>query len=90
MIPKCKDRRRAAAWCVPRFGKNVASHALNIFGDHSDVYACRQTGFAMLAEDEYAGSNGPRRGRASGGDQRQSAVFINFFDGFRTLMRSRR
>ena len=28
----------------------VASHALNIFGDHSDVYACRQTGFAMLAE----------------------------------------
>ncbi|MBR2454210.1 MAG: pyruvate:ferredoxin (flavodoxin) oxidoreductase, partial [Clostridia bacterium] len=27
----------------------VASHALNIFGDHSDVYACRQTGFAMLA-----------------------------------------
>lgn len=28
----------------------VTSHALNIFGDHSDVYACRQTGFAMLAE----------------------------------------
>ena len=28
----------------------VASHALNIFGDHSDVYACRQTGFAMMAE----------------------------------------
>ena len=27
----------------------VASHALNIFGDHSDVYACRQTGFAMMA-----------------------------------------
>ena len=30
--------------------RNVASHALNIFGEHSDVYACRQTGFAMLAE----------------------------------------
>ena len=28
----------------------VATHALNIFGDHSDVYACRQTGFAMLCE----------------------------------------
>ncbi len=28
----------------------VASHALNIFGDHSDVYACRQTGYAMLCE----------------------------------------
>ena len=30
--------------------RTVASHALNIFGDHSDVMACRQTGFAMLAE----------------------------------------
>ncbi len=28
--------------------RTVSSHALNIFGDHSDVYACRQTGFAML------------------------------------------
>ncbi len=28
--------------------RTVATHALNIFGDHSDVYACRQTGFAML------------------------------------------
>ena len=31
--------------------RTVASHALNIFGDHSDVYACRQTGFAMLAAE---------------------------------------
>ena len=30
--------------------RTVSTHALNIFGDHSDVYACRQTGFAMLAE----------------------------------------
>ncbi len=30
--------------------RTVATHALSIFGDHSDVYACRQTGFAMLAE----------------------------------------
>ena len=30
--------------------RTLATHALNIFGDHSDVYACRQTGFAMLAE----------------------------------------
>ena len=30
--------------------RTVSSHALNIFGDHSDVYACRQTGFAMLCE----------------------------------------
>src|SRR5674476_3965 len=30
--------------------RTIATHALSIFGDHSDVYACRQTGFAMLAE----------------------------------------
>ena len=30
--------------------RTVSTHALNIFGDHSDVYACRQTGFAMLCE----------------------------------------
>ena len=41
--------------------RTVASHALNIFGDHSDVYACRQTGFAMLCRDQPAGSHGPRR-----------------------------
>ncbi len=35
--------------------RTVATHALNIFGDHSDVYACRQTGYAMLC------SNSPRR-----------------------------
>ena len=39
----------------------VATHALNIFGDHSDVMACRQTGFAMLAEGNVAGGHGPRR-----------------------------
>ena len=32
--------------------RTVASHALNIFGDHSDVMACRQTGFAMLCEND--------------------------------------
>ena len=35
--------------------RTVATHALNIFGDHSDVYACRQTGFAMLAESNPQG-----------------------------------
>ena len=40
--------------------RTVSTHALNIFGDHSDVYACRQTGFAMLAE-----TNPQEIGRAS-------------------------
>ena len=61
----------------------VASHALNIFGDHSDVYACRQTGFAMLAE-----SNG-QEVMDLGAVAHLSTIkgrvpFLNFFDGFRT------
>ena len=61
----------------------VASHALNIFGDHSDVYACRQTGFAMLAETN------PQEIMDLGAVAHLSAIkgrvpFINFFDGFRT------
>ena len=61
----------------------VASHALNIFGDHSDVYACRQTGFAMMAE-----SNGQEvmdLGAVSHLATIKGRVpFLNFFDGFRT------
>ncbi len=61
----------------------VASQALNIFGDHSDVYACRQTGFAMLAETNTqevmdlgaVAHLATIKGRVP---------FINFFDGFRT------
>lgn len=61
----------------------VASHALNIFGDHSDVYACRQTGFAMLAETN------PQEVMDIGAVAHLAAIegrvpFINFFDGFRT------
>ena len=61
----------------------VASHALNIFGDHSDVYACRQAGFAMLAETN------PQEVMDLAAVAHLSAIkgrvpFINFFDGFRT------
>ena len=61
----------------------VASHALNIFGDHSDVYACRQTGFAMLAETN------PQEIMDLGAVAHLATIkgrvpFINFFDGFRT------
>ena len=61
----------------------VASHALNIFGDHSDVYACRQTGFAMMA-----GSN-PQEVMDLGAVAHLATIkgrvpFVNFFDGFRT------
>ncbi len=61
----------------------VSSHALNIFGDHSDVYACRQTGFAMLAETN------PQEVMDLAAVAHLAAIegrvpFINFFDGFRT------
>ncbi len=61
----------------------VASHALNIYGDHSDVYACRQTGFAMLC------SQNPQEVMDLGAVAHLSAIkgrvpFLHFFDGFRT------
>lgn len=63
--------------------RTVATHALNIFGDHSDVYACRQTGFAMLAETN------PQEVMDLSPVAHLAAIegkvpFINFFDGFRT------
>ena len=61
----------------------VASHALNIFGDHSDVMACRQTGYAMLC------SNNPQEVMDLGAIAHLSTIkgkvpFLHFFDGFRT------
>ena len=63
--------------------RTVASHALNIFGDHSDVYACRQVGFAMLAETnvQEVMDLSPVAHLAS---IEGRVPFINFFDGFRT------
>ena len=63
--------------------RTVATHALNIFGDHSDVMACRQTGFAMLAEGNV------QEVMDLGAVAHLAAIkgrvpFLNFFDGFRT------
>ena len=61
----------------------LASHALSIFGDHSDVYACRQTGVAMLCESsvqEVMDLTPVAHLAAIKG----KVPFINFFDGFRT------
>ena len=61
----------------------LASHALSIFGDHQDVMACRQTGFAMLS------SCNPQEAMDLGAVAHLSTVkarvpFVHFFDGFRT------
>ncbi len=63
--------------------RTVASHALNIFGDHSDVYACRQTGYGMLC------ANSPQEVMDLGAVAHLAAIkgkvpFLHFFDGFRT------
>jgi len=63
--------------------RTVATHALSIFGDHSDIYACRQTGYAMLA------SNSPQEVMDLGAVAHLAAIrgrvpFLHFFDGFRT------
>ena len=63
--------------------RTVAAQALNIFGDHSDVYSCRQTGFAMLCETN------PQEVMDLGAVAHLASIegrvpFINFFDGFRT------
>ena len=61
----------------------LAAHALNIFGDHQDVMACRQTGFAMLA------SGSVQEVMDLGGVAHLASIksrvpFLHFFDGFRT------
>ena len=63
--------------------RTLATHALNIFGDHSDVYGCRMTGFAMLAEGNV------QEVMDLGAVAHLAAIkgrvpFLNFFDGFRT------
>ncbi len=63
--------------------RTVSTQALNIFGDHSDVYACRQTGFAMLCETN------PQEVMDLSAVAHLASIegrvpFLNFFDGFRT------
>nr|MBD5377896.1 pyruvate:ferredoxin (flavodoxin) oxidoreductase [Bacteroides sp.] len=63
--------------------RTLASHALSIFGDHQDVMACRQTGFAMLAEGSVQEVM-DLSAVAHLATLRSRVPFLNFFDGFRT------
>ena len=63
--------------------RSVATHALSIFGDHSDVMSCRQTGFAMLAST-CPQEAGDMAAIAQMSSLRAKVPFIHFFDGFRT------
>lgn len=84
MIPNMYKIAGELLSCVIQVSaRTLATHALSIFGDHADVYACRQTGFAMLAETNPqeimdltpVAHLATLKGRVP---------FINFFDGFRT------
>ena len=61
----------------------LASHALSIFGDHQDVMACRQTGFAMLASGSVQEAQ-DMAAVAHLSTIKSSIPFLHFFDGFRT------
>ncbi len=63
--------------------RTLASHALCIFGDHQDVMACRQTGFAMLCEGSVQEVM-DLAGVAHLSTIKSRVPFVNFFDGFRT------
>ena len=84
MIPNMyKIAGELTAYCMHVSARTVATHALSIFGDHSDVMACRQTGFAMLA----SGSVQEAHDMACIGQAaslKSRVPFLHFFDGFRT------
>jgi len=84
MIPNMfKIAGELTSFCMHVSARTVATHALSIFGDHSDVMACRQTGFAMLA----SGSVQEAHDFAAIGQLatlRARVPFLHFFDGFRT------
>ena len=78
-----QDRRRAHAHGLSCFGAHLATHALSIFGDHSDVMSCRTTGFGMLC------SNSVQEAMdmaliAHAAALESRIPFLHFFDGFRT------
>lgn len=84
MIPNLyKIAGELTSFCLHVAARTVATHALSIFGDHSDVMACRQTGFAMLA----AGSVQEAQDFAciaQVATLKARVPFLPFFDGFRT------
>ncbi|MGB0742949.1 MAG: pyruvate:ferredoxin (flavodoxin) oxidoreductase [Opitutales bacterium] len=84
MIPNMyKIAGELTPFCMHVSARALATHALSIFGDHSDVMACRQTGFAMLASNTV--QEAQDMALISHAATLKSRVpFLHFFDGFRT------
>lgn len=70
-------------FCMHVSARAIATHGLSIFGDHSDVMACRTTGFAMLASDSVQEAQ-DFAAIATAATFRSRIPFVHFFDGFRT------
>jgi pyruvate-ferredoxin/flavodoxin oxidoreductase len=84
MIPNMyKIAGELTSYCMHVSARTVATHALSIFGDHSDVMACRQTGFAMLASGSVQEAH-DFAAIAQLATLRARVPFLHFFDGFRT------
>jgi pyruvate-ferredoxin/flavodoxin oxidoreductase len=84
MIPNMyKIAGELTPFCMHVAARTIATHALSIFGDHSDVMACRQIGFAMLASASIQEAHDMACiGHAA--TLRARVPFLHFFDGFRT------
>ncbi len=84
MIPNMyKIAGELTPFCMHVAARTVATHALSIFGDHSDVMACRQTGFAMLASSTVQEAH-DLAAIAHAVTLRTRVPILHFFDGFRT------
>ena len=84
MIPNMyKIAGELTRYCMHVAARTLATHALSIFGDHSDVMACRQTGFALLASGSVQEAHDLAL-IAQAATLRSRVPFLHFFDGFRT------
>src|SRR2546426_10245416 len=84
MIPNMyKIAGELTPFCMHVAARAVATHALSIFGDHSDVMACRQTGFAMLCSGSVQEAH-DFAAIAHAATLELRIPFLHFFDGFRT------
>src|SRR5574341_1853620 len=84
MIPNLyKIAGELLPFCMHVAARTVATHALSIFGDHSDVMACRQTGMALLCSGSVEEAQ-DMAAIAHAATLRARVPFLHFFDGFRT------
>ena len=89
MIPNMyKIAGELTPFCMHVTARTLATHALSIFGDHRDVMACRQTGFAMLCSNSVQEAHDLAL-IAHAATLKSRVPFLHFFDGFRTCARGR-